>query len=204
MSLFARTFFIVLILLLLLGGSWVAGLFYFHSNLVRTPPLIDRQTDAIVVLTGGSERVEEGVALLQANMANRLFISGAGKGVTAKDILSLAHQTHDDNLLRRIEIGHVATDTIGNAHEVTQWIHRKRYRSLRLVTSHYHMPRSLLELRRVLSDNVTIVPHPVISDNIKAKQWLEYDSSRALIIREYNKLIGAWLHKLYTNLQGKL
>ena len=44
----------------------------------------DEQTDAIVVLTGGSSRLEEGVNLLMQRKAKKLFVSGVYRGVDVR------------------------------------------------------------------------------------------------------------------------
>ena len=102
----------------------------------------DEPTDAFVVLTGGSSRLEEGLNLLAQRKAKKLFVSGVYRGVDVKRLLSLSRRAPDD-LVCCIEIGHTATSTEGNAAETKLWMDQEGYRSLRLVTASYHMPRSM-------------------------------------------------------------
>src|SRR3546814_12830529 len=44
-------------------------------------PADDRQTDAIVVLTGGPKRIERGLDLLERGRAKRMLISGVARTV---------------------------------------------------------------------------------------------------------------------------
>ena len=60
-----------LALLGLLAVMWTAGLFWFAATLETEPELSDRRTDAIVVLTGGSLRVDQGIELLSRGLAER-------------------------------------------------------------------------------------------------------------------------------------
>ncbi len=199
---------LVVSLILFVCALWGGGLFYFKSSILTEVEFIDRHTDAIVVLTGGSDRLEEGLMMLENNMAGRLFISGAGKGVTVDDVLRTTGYKNEnavevDDLKRRIEIGYEAGDTIGNAQEVAAWVKEKGYRSFRLVTSNYHMIRSLLEMENLIEEEVLIVPHPVVPESVKIDEWLDYEGSRNLIVAEYNKLIMAWLNVEYKKVAGK-
>ena len=60
-----------LLLLVALAG----GFAWFLGEAIAEPEQPDRRTDAIVVLTGGAERVETGLALLEAGLAPRLLVS---------------------------------------------------------------------------------------------------------------------------------
>ena len=53
-------------------------------------------------------------------------------------------------LLRRLD--HAALDTIGNAEESAKWVQDHDYNSVILVTNNYHMPRSLLEMSRLVEN----------------------------------------------------
>ena len=60
----------------ILAMFWVGGLVLFIARLPESAELPDRHTDAIVVPTGGSERLQEGMRLLIHGVAGKLFISG--------------------------------------------------------------------------------------------------------------------------------
>jgi uncharacterized SAM-binding protein YcdF (DUF218 family) len=171
------------------GVPWGAGLVRFaHAIPEEVTDRVSR-TDAIVVLTGGSERLATGLQLLAENKAERVFISGVHPTVDVVHLAKLAGRP-DSDLQSRIEAGHGALDTEGNAAETAAWMRGHGYRSLRLVTGSYHMPRSLLEFRTALPE-AEIVPHPVFPPHVKQRTWWLQPGTAALIIGEYNKYLLA-------------
>jgi uncharacterized SAM-binding protein YcdF (DUF218 family) len=173
-----------------LAASWLAGLIWFAETVTRLGPQ-PGNTDAIVVLTGGSERVAEGIALLASRRARLLFVTGVPEGVTGETLLSSVG-TNERELLPRIVLGHAAQDTAGNAAETAQWAQREGITSVRLVTANYHMPRSLLEFRRAMP-NIPIVPNPVFPDSFKGREWWRWPGTLGLMVREYDKYLMALL-----------
>ena len=170
---------------------WLGGLVWFAERVAQLEPE-PGTTDAIVVLTGGSDRVAEGIALLAAGSARLLFVSGVPEGVTREDLLNGAGAA-TTALLPRIVLGHAAQDTAGNAAETAVWAQSAGIASLRLVTANYHMPRSLIEFRRAMP-GVAILPHPVFPDRFKDREWWRWPGTLALMVREYDKYLLALLH----------
>jgi uncharacterized SAM-binding protein YcdF (DUF218 family) len=187
------------VIALLLAVAWLGGLVWFADRVSRLTPA-PGDTDAIVVLTGGSERVAEGVSLLSSGKARLLFVSGVPAGVTPEAVLSSAG-AGTPALMPNIELGHAARDTIGNAAETAAWARRERIASLRLVTANYHMPRSLLEFRRALP-GVAILPHPVFPDRFKDREWWRWPGTATLMVREYDKYLLALLRDAAARLAG--
>lgn len=161
----------VLIGCLIAAAFWTAGLCRFASLVNRPPRDTDTKTDAIVALTGGTERVAAAVDLLKRGAADKLLISGVNRKV---DWLKLAETIDDlpENLGEKITLGHVACNTRENALESKEWLNRNGFKSVRLVTASYHMPRSLSEFRNVL-DGVEIIPHPVFSPDGQTRRMVE-------------------------------
>ncbi|QJE71817.1 YdcF family protein [Aerophototrophica crusticola] len=176
-------------------GVWLAGLFVFVASLPRNPPADGVTTDAIVVLTGGSERLGVGFALLRDGRAKKLFISGVYRGVEVRELLDRARQGED--LECCVVLGYEADDTEGNAVETARWVRAEGYRSLRLVTANYHMPRSLVEFRRALPD-VEVVPHPVVPPRVRLERWWNWPGTAELVVGEYNKFLLAYLRATLT------
>lgn len=168
---------------------WSAGLVRF-ANAIPTA-VVDpiRRTDAIVVLTGGSDRLTTGLRLLAEDRAERLFVSGVHPGVNVGKLIRLAGRPASD-LDSRVEAGHDAIDTSGNAAETAVWMRQRGFRSLRLVTSSYHMPRSMFEFSVALPE-VEVIPHPVLSDRVQQRVWWLQPGMAALIVGEYNKYLLA-------------
>lgn len=183
-----RQIFLILLAFLMI---WVGGFLWFMSQVDSYQISAAEKTDAIIVLTGGSERVAEGLRLLDSKYADKLFFSGAGKGVKASDLYkTVGKKLADADTLRKVEIGYEAGDTVGNATETSTWVKKKGLKSIRLVTSNYHMPRSLLEFGLKMPD-VKIIPHPVVPENVKIPEWWKYKGTRELMFSEYNKFLAA-------------
>ncbi len=175
-----------------LAVAWVAGLVWFAATVPAHVEDTTTRTDAIVVLTGGSERTATGVALLAEGMADRLFVSGVHKGVEVADILRLIHPRHSD-LADRIVLGYGADDTLGNAAETAAWIADQHLGSLRLVTASYHMRRSLWEFHQAMP-GVRIVPHPVFPETVRAHDWWLWPGTAGLLAMEYSKYLAVVFH----------
>ena len=170
-------------------GIWLVGLLWFAKDLPVSVAAPARATDAIVVLTGGSRRVHQGLELLAQRRAKKLFISGVYRGVDVRELLSVSQQSPAD-LDCCIALGYEADSTRGNARETADWMREQGLGSLRLVTAAYHMPRSLLEFRRAMP-KIAIVPHPVFPEHVKQRDWWRWPGSASLIISEYNKYLVA-------------
>jgi uncharacterized SAM-binding protein YcdF (DUF218 family) len=177
--------------LLALLLAWAAGFAWFAGKMPVTVPDSDVETDAIVVLTGGSERVRTGFELLEKRQVKALFISGVDRGINVAELLRVFGFA-SRGLEGSIMLGYDAGDTAENARETAQWMQKNSYHSLRLVTASYHMQRSLLELGRWLPE-ARIIPHPVFPASFKHKSWWRRPETTALLLGEYNKYLLALL-----------
>lgn len=137
---------------------WAMGFTWFSIDLPGPAP--DARTDGIVVLTGGPGRVARGAALLEARQARRMLVSGVDGRVRPRELAATYH--FPLALLARIDLGRSAVDTRSNARETAAWIARNRYRSIRLVTTDWHMRRARFEQEHVLR-GIAIVPDAVPS-----------------------------------------
>jgi len=172
-----------------LALAWSGGLFWFVGQMPTAGIDDPGVTDAIVVLTGGSQRIENGLSLLAESKAKKLFISGVYRSTDVKALLRASNQ-QPKGLSCCIELGHEADSTRGNAAETAAWMKAENFHSLRLVTASYHMPRSLLEFSRAMPD-IRIVPNPVFP---KAPQgdWWHRMHGAILVIDEYMKYLFAY------------
>ena len=178
----------------LLLGSWLGGLIWFVTDLGDGAEETRPATDAIVVLTGGSERLARGIALLEAGKGRKLLVSGVHKGVDLPDLLRQTRQGGAD-LVCCIALGHDADDTIGNAAETASWMAAEHFSSLRLVTAAYHMRRAMVEFRRAMPE-AEIVPCPVFPDTVKTAQWWRWPGTAHLLATEYTKYLAALVRPL--------
>ncbi len=175
------------------AALWAVGLAWFGALIPDHVADPRTRTDAIVVLTGGADRIKTGLDLLAGGSAERLLITGVHREVTVAEILKLAPGA-PESLSGRIDLGYEADNTSGNAEEAARWIEAHHYRSLRLVTSNYHLPRSMLEFRRMLP-GVEIVANPVFPASVSNGAWWRHPASFALVAGEYTKYLVAVLRQ---------
>ena len=154
---------------------YLGGLAIFLATMPA--PLDGPKTDAIVVLTGGAGRIDRGLRLLEAHKAQRMLISGVAPEVKPGE---LAHEYKVSASLFKccIDLGHEAVDTRSNADETADWLRDHDYKSVRLVTSDWHLARAKLELVNALDGDATVLGDGVPS----SPRW-------AVLLGEYNKLI---------------
>jgi len=137
-------------------------------------PAGDERTDAIVVLTGGSGRLERGFELMQRELAQRMLISGVDRTVRPVE-LAEAYDVDEALLECCVTLGRESFDTRSNADEVARWLDRRRFRSIRLVTNDLHMPRARYELRKRIGPEVTMVTDAVQTDPSFMQIFTEYN-----------------------------
>ena len=133
-------------LLLLL---YALGFVLFAFTLGKAAPANAQPTDAAVVLTGASGRIEHGIDVLRQGKAKRLLIAGADPSVTKRD---LARRIEGSASLLKccVDLGSESVDTRSNAEEAGRWLAKHNFHSLRLITSDWHMRRARYEFERVL------------------------------------------------------
>jgi len=165
-------------------------LFVDHVAGLETPSQIPA-ADGIVVLTGGASRMETGMELLKAGKAKRLLISGVNPSAR---IVDLRRATGADSWLFNccVDIDRVALNTIGNAQESAKWALANTYGSIIVVTNNYHMPRSLLEMRRILP-NAVLKAYPVVNNPLQGTAWIRDADALRVLTTEYLKYVAALL-----------
>ena len=166
---------------------WLGGLIAFAEGLPRAVEQVGRKTDAIVVLTGGAERLKAGVQLLVEGGARKMLISGVDPATTAA-MLQIGGAPEAELFRCCVDLGYEARNTEGNAIETALWVRRDGYRSLRLVTASYHMPRSLLLFRQAMP-GVEMVANPVFPEHVKQEHWWLYPGTARLFAMEYSKYV---------------
>ncbi len=151
---------------------------------------VTTKADAIVALTGGTDRIVDAVQLLADGQAKRLLITGVNR-TTSPERLAQLMPKHQDLFTCCIDMDYEARNTVGNAIETRRWTSSRNFHSLIVVTSSYHMPRALLELERAMPD-LLLIPHPVSferQDGLTVTRTLV--AGRVLAL-EYSKFIAAY------------
>lgn len=177
------------------------GLFYLHVSSLPIPSP-DLETEGVVIFTGGVGRLSEGLELLEKSKTQRILISGVGRDVRLKDLSALSSLPIDWG---KVDIGRQAHDTEGNGKETAQWVSTHGYKTIRLVTSYYHIPRSLLEFRRLMPQT-QVVLHPVFPEKLKelgeplsssSAKLENFLKSLFILGGEFNKLLVAGVRALW-------
>jgi uncharacterized SAM-binding protein YcdF (DUF218 family) len=179
-----RVFLGIIFLLLL---AYAASFVLFVSNLPSAPLMLP-QADGIVTLTGGDERLDTAVAMLEKGVGKRLLISGVSQATTKEDLAKLSEG--GARFACCADLGYAAEDTHGNAQEAAQWTHENHFSSIVIVTGRYHMPRTLREFSVVLPD-VTLIAYPVDQAGIDLSGWWTHPRTIALLHREYAKYLAS-------------
>lgn len=156
-----------------------------------------RTADGIVVLTGGSSRVSDAMALLAGGYGKRLLISGVHPTSGASDISrSLPeNQTLSDNqslLGCCVDLDRSAVNTRSNAVETRRWVRERGFTSLIVVTSNYHMPRAIAEMSHAMPD-VTLIPFAVVGEKWRDEPWWSSGATFRLLLSEYVKYVAVEL-----------
>lgn len=165
------------------------GFVGFAFNVAQRPIRLPEHVDGIIALTGGEARIGEAVRLLAEHRAERMLITGVNRHTSRADLVRLAggaSQLFDCC----IDIGYWARDTFGNAEEARAWVRRNGFTRLIVVTSSYHMPRSLAELARALPE-VELIAHPVTPLAQGPDRWWVPLTEAKLLVVEYLKLLPA-------------
>lgn len=163
---------------------WALGFAVFVVGLPG--PAGPQQTDGIIVLTGGENRIERGIELLEAGQAQRMLVSGVNRTVRP---VELAEETSTPEALFDccIDLGQEAVDTRSNGEEAARWVRENRFTNVRLVTTDWHMPRARFELQRALDDGVELLSDGVPSDPSFMQLFLEYNK---YLLRRLSAIVG--------------
>jgi uncharacterized SAM-binding protein YcdF (DUF218 family) len=169
----------------------VFGFLVFASLTTRvtTGPSAEavRDADAIVALTGGTQRIGVAGQLLKQGKANRLLISGVNRVVSRQELRKLLQI--DQKLFDCcVDVGYSAQNTRGNAVETRKWAQKHRFKSIIVVTASYHMPRSLTELGSLMPAT-DLVAYPVLPERFRKSPWWLDHENVMLLGAEYLKYL---------------
>jgi uncharacterized SAM-binding protein YcdF (DUF218 family) len=155
---------------------WILGFMLYYSKIDAGKGEAVTDADAILVWTGGAGRIRAAVNLLKEGRAQRLLVSGVHPDVAESDIRAM---TDTATKLSEccIDLDHTARNSLGNARESAAWARSHDFKDLILVTADYHMPRSLVLMRRAMPE-ATIKPSRVHSE-----------ASLKYLVVEYNKYL---------------
>jgi len=166
------------------------GFLCFVYSLDRFEQKPETRADGIVALTGGAQRIGDAIDLLAQGYAKRLLISGVNEK-TSREEISRLNPGQRRLFDCCVDLGYRARNTIGNAIEARRWAERHHFDALIVVTSNYHMPRTLVELDHALP-NLQKIPYPVAA-TIDPRDWWHSPSTARVLVSEYVKFLAVWL-----------
>lgn len=169
---------LIILLFLIISVLFVDFVYKTFSFRVR-----DLNPDAVVVLAGGRGRIEEGVRLYREGKGDSLFLIGVDPSVKKSDLYKEIDGVRSSN---QVYLEKVSRNTLENAIFARELISRHNIRSMLLITSRYHMKRSLLIFRNLLPKDIAIYPHPVTSKN-SLDAWWSHGGSLRLLFSEFYK-----------------
>lgn len=178
---------LVLSLAGILSGLMIFGFLLFANLTTRAQIPTSSNAEGIVVLTGGTQRIRAAGKLLDQRHARRLLISGVNRRVSRaklRRLLNIDQATFDCC----VDIDYIAQNTRGNAIETRKWAKRHAFASLIVVTSSYHMPRTLTELGHLLPA-LDLIAYPVVPDRFRGSLWWLNREDLLLLSAEYLKYL---------------
>jgi uncharacterized SAM-binding protein YcdF (DUF218 family) len=181
---------VLTVVLLVLAGGFIG----FVAALPQAETLPPRPAQGIVVLTGGPDRIAEGLQLLASGFGERILITGV-HGRTSREDLERSHGINPNLTACCIDLDWQALNTRGNAQEAANWARRNGYSDLILVTSSWHMPRATEEMRRAMPE-ARVTPHAVVPPRAEWPKWWRDASMMRLLAMEYAKYCATRLRAL--------
>lgn len=179
------TMMVALVGLLLL----TAGFFWFVTQIKTDEVSFARRADGIVVLTGAASRIPDAIELLASEHGKRLLITGVHRDTRMREIARLT-PLYSKYFTCCIDLDRSALNTFGNALETKRWASEHNFNSLIIVTSNWHMPRAMAEMRHQLP-MAELIAYPVVSEKAKSEPWWSNGESFRLILGEYLKYLLA-------------
>ncbi|MEJ2377725.1 MAG: YdcF family protein [Pseudolabrys sp.] len=167
------------------------GFFWFVWQIPTEEVQLDDQADGIVVLTGAAARIPDAIELLADQRGKRLLITGVYRKTRASQIARLT-PLYTKYFKCCIDLDRSALNTFGNALQTKRWASEHNFNSLIVVTSNWHMPRAMTEIRHELPQ-AKLIAYPVISKTVKSDPWWSNPSTARLLFREYLKYLFAQL-----------
>lgn len=167
---------------------------YFVGFVLLMPPGPEDKLQkgvTIAVLTGGKDRIEAGLMLLEEGLGRQLFISGVHPSVTLKNILKKS-KARDLGLKDKIILDYKSKTTRDNAIHISKFM-ENQLGNLLIITSDYHLPRTRLEVSRHMNPRISVRYKAVKTIDFFGSGGIENLEGLKMYFIEYNKLILTWV-----------
>jgi uncharacterized SAM-binding protein YcdF (DUF218 family) len=164
--------------------AWVLGFIWFAIALPQ--PLAGGKSAAVAVPTGGKGRIDRGISAVEQGLAQQMLVSGVGREVKPHEF-ALEHKVPPALMACCVTLGFDSVDTRSNATEIAQWLKTNGHKSVRLVTSDWHMRRAAYDLRMAVADGTVVTEDAVATRPTFAMLFLEYNK---YVARRIAGLVG--------------
>jgi len=191
---FKKIFFINFLLFLI--TYFFIGLNSFKERILILQQHPINLSSNVVILTGGTNRIKEGFEVIykldKKSISNlKVLVSGTGKGFSKLSLQEKLNPNFDLRLIECcVELDDVSQDTYSNAVETSKWVSKNNIEEILLITSNYHIPRSILEFQNKMP-NLKILYYPITPKQHQINKWLTSFETFSLIFIEYCKYIIA-------------
>lgn len=139
---------------------WIISIFCFILDAIDCKSEINTTHNNVVVLTGGKNRISKALKLIcSKHKPKNIFISGVYAKTRLIDILPNNNSDGVD-----VFLGKDSKNTKENAEEVCRWMKRHNVNEMLLITSDYHMRRSICELKK--NDSNLIINSCAVKSNM--------------------------------------
>ena len=178
---------------------FLINLFNYQERILSLKEYSSKKASNIVILTGGSNRIKDGLKIIESfdnlEIKNiKLLISGTGKGFTTSNVNKLLPKSIHFNKFVKccVTLDNKSKNTSSNAIETFQWTKNNNIKKFILITSNYHMPRAFLEFKAKMP-NFDIIIHPITPKRHNINNWLYSFETFSLVFIEYFKFLIAHL-----------
>jgi uncharacterized SAM-binding protein YcdF (DUF218 family) len=185
-------FFVICFVLILAQALWFFYVFNRNGQITKA--------DLIAVFAGGDGRIKAGYELSHAGYAPCLMISPATPEKIASYNSKNGHPAPGQLLMEER-----ARTTFENAVFTKQLIENHGFKSIMLVTSFFHQPRSYFLLRsQLIGMDIDIRMHHVSWRGLDRTNWLKSKEGLQIIYDEMIKFWASCLELVYYKLSGRL
>ena len=202
---YKKTFILIIIIFLII---FLSNFLYFKNTILSLNSYAYKKANNIVILTGGTNRIKEGLKIINNFnkfdlMKIKLLISGTGKGFTKLDINRVFSKDNSLDIFIKccLDLDGQSHDTYSNAVETLKWTNNNNIKAFILVTSNYHMPRALLEFTTQMPD-LNIIPHSTTPKRHNISNWMYSFETFSLLLLEYFKFLLANIRIKILNLKA--
>ena len=184
---------------------FLIGLVEYKGKILSTIKYISKKSSDIVILTGGTNRIKDGLKIINefektSTFNSKILVSGTGKGFTKTSLEKNINFDFDFNLIECcIELDSISINTYSNAIETLKWAEKNNIAEFILITSNYHMPRAFLEFKYRMP-NLKILTYPITPEKHNINMWLSSFQTFSLIFSEYCKFLIAKLRIAFQEL----